>query len=148
MYSINANAKKPYIKIVAYRNCVVVCTPEDVHYKVRELVQDKNRDEIFELSLVYGRTIHYVSDDDFAKDDSASLNYECEYLFDKDILFLNGLTGFEDSLVFDETGFTSAKGVYIAKDKNRIIGVDGAAETSANGVWEIGVDVIEKYRNV
>lgn len=114
--------------------------------KIEELLSKEfycSSDELNGKSVVY-----YVPDDDFAKDDSVSLNYECEYLFNKDILSLNGLTGFENSLVFDETGFTSAKGVYIAKDKNRIIGVAGAAETSANGVWEIGVDVIEKYRNV
>ena len=26
VYSVNINAKKPYIKILAYRNCVVICT--------------------------------------------------------------------------------------------------------------------------
>lgn len=147
VYSVNSNVRQPYIKIMAYRNCVVVCTSEDLHYKVRELLQGKNRDEIFELPLVYGQTIHYVPNDNSAKDGSVLLNYECECLFDKAILSLNGLTGFENSLVFDENGFTSTKGVFIAKDANRIIGVAGAAETSVNGVWEIGVDVIEKYRN-
>ena len=51
VYSVNFNAKQPYIKILAYRNCVVVCTSEDLYYKVRELLQNKNRDEIFELPL-------------------------------------------------------------------------------------------------
>ncbi len=37
VYTINSNAKQPYIKILAYRNCVVVCTSENLHYKVREL---------------------------------------------------------------------------------------------------------------
>ena len=59
VYSVNINAKKPYIKILAYRNCVVICTSKDLYYKVRELIQSKNRDEIFELPLVYGQTIHW-----------------------------------------------------------------------------------------
>lgn len=54
--------------------------------------------------------------------------------------------GFENSLAFDENSSTT-KAVYIARDKNRIIGVAGAAESSVNGVWEIGVDVMEKYKN-
>ena len=37
--------------------------------------------------------------------------------------------------------------VYIAKYCNEIIGVAGASKSPVNGVWEIGVDVIEKYRN-
>ncbi len=147
VYSVNFNAKQSYIKILAYRNCVVVCTSEDLHYKVRELLQNKNRDEIFELPLVYGQTIHYVPNDSYTEDVLVSFDYECEYLFGKDILSLTGLTGFENSLAFDENDFTSTKAVYIAKDKNRIIGVAGAAESSINDVWEIGVDVMEKYRN-
>lgn len=55
IYSINSDAKQPYIKILAYRNCVVVCTSADLHSKVREILQDKTRDEIFELPLVYGQ---------------------------------------------------------------------------------------------
>ena len=60
---------------------------------------------------------------------------------------LTGLTGFENSLSFDENGSTSTKSVYIARDRNRIIGVAGAAESLVNGVMEIGVDVLEGYRN-
>lgn len=147
VYSINFDAKQRYIKILAYRNCVMVCTSEDLHYRVRELLQGKNRDEIFELPLVYGQTIHYVPDHKYTKDALISLNYECEYLFDRDILSLFGLTGFENSLAFDENGFTPTKAVYIAKDNNKIIGVAGAAESSTEGVWEIGIDVMEEYRN-
>lgn len=69
-------AKKQYIKILVYRNCVVVCTSEDLHYKVRELLQNKNRDKIFELPLVYGQTIHYVPNDNCTENVLESLNYE------------------------------------------------------------------------
>ena len=75
------------------------------------------------------------------------MDCKCEYLFGRDILSLTGLTGFENSLAFDENGSTSTKGVYIAKVNNKIIGAAGAAETSTDGVWEIGIDVLEKYRN-
>ncbi len=34
-----------------------------------------------------------------------------------------------------------------AKDNHKIIGVAGAAKSSADGVWEIGIDVMEEYRN-
>lgn len=125
----------------------MVCTSENLHYKVQELLQSKNRDEIFELPLVYGQTIHYVPNDNYTEDALISLDCKCEYLFGRDILSLTGLTGFENSLAFDENGSTSTKGVYIAKDNNKIIGVAGAAESSTDGVWEIGIDVMEKYRN-
>ena len=147
VYTVNFNAKQPYIKILAYRNCVVVCTSENLHYKVQELLQCKNRDEIFEFPLVYGQTIHYIPNDNYTEEAVISLDCKCEYLFGRDILSLTGLTGFENSLAFDENGSTSTKGVYIAKVNNKIIGAAGAAETSTNGVWEIGIDVLEEYRN-
>lgn len=81
VYSTNCNAEQSYIKILAYRNCVVVCTSENLHSKVRELLKNKNRDEIFELPLVYGQTIHYVPDVSCAEDvlDYHGLsNYRCE----------------------------------------------------------------------
>ena len=120
VYSVNFKTEQPYVKILAYRNCVVVCTSEDLHYKVQELLQNKNRDEIFELPLVYGQTIHYVPNDICTEGVLESLNYEWEYLFDRDILSLTGLTGIENSLAFDENGSTSTKAVHIVKDKNRI----------------------------
>lgn len=147
IYTINLNTKQPYIKIMAYRKCVVVCTSENLHFKVREILQDKTRDEIFEIPFVYGQTIHYVPDGDCAEDYLIPLNYEYDCLFDKDIFVLRGIEGFGNSLAFDDNGFTAAKAVYVARDHKRVIGVAGAAESSANSVWEIGVDVMEGYRN-
>ena len=109
VFSINFNAKQPYIKILAYRNCVVVCTSEDLHPKVQELLLNKNRDEIFELPLVYGQTIHYVPDGGCICDMPDSLKYGCECLFYRDILSLDGVTGFENSLAFHEMALHQRK---------------------------------------
>ena len=147
IYSINFNTKQPYIKILAYRNCVVVCTSENLHSKVQKLLQNKTRDEIFEFPFVYGQTIHYVPNDNYTEDTLISSNYEYESLFDSDLLKLTGLTGFDNSLAFDENGFTATKAASVARDNDKIIGVASAAESLINGVWEIGVDVMEAYRN-
>lgn len=146
IYSINSDAKQPYIKILAYKNCIVVCTSGDLHSKVREILQGKTRDEIFELPLVYGQTIHYVPNHNCMEDILISSDYEYESFFDGDIGKLAGLTGFENSLAFDENGFTATKAVYSAKYNNRIIGVAGGAESSVDGVWEIGIDVMKEFR--
>lgn len=146
-YTVNSNAKGPYIKILAYRNSVVVCTSENLQRKVQELLQNKNRDEIFELPLVYGQTIHYVPDCGCPAEGTIPVGYTYACLFGKEISGLAGVSGFENSLAFDEQGFTPTKAVYMAKDKNKIIGIAGAAESSVNDVWEIGIDVLEEYRN-
>lgn len=146
LYSVNIHAKRPYLKILAYGNCVVVCTSEDLHSGIRKLLQGKTRDEIFELPFVYGQTIHYVPDNNRTEDLSIPSNYEYACLFGRDLAALTGLRGFENSLAFDENGSTSTKAVFIARNHNKIVGVAGAAESPVNGVWEIGVDVMEEYR--
>ena len=60
VYTVHGTANRPCIKIMAYRDTVVVCTSKDLAGRVRTLVENKSRDEIFELPLVYGQTIHYV----------------------------------------------------------------------------------------
>ena len=147
VYSINFNAEQPHIKIMAYKNCVVVCTSDDLKDKVRAILQDKSRDEIFELPFVYGQTIHYVPDENYSEDISILPDYDYECLFNEEVQSLIGLTGFHNSLEFDENGFTAAKAVCVAKDHNRVIGVAGAAGSSIDDLWEMGVDVIEEYRN-
>lgn len=146
IYTVNTRAEQPYIKILAYRNCVLVCTSEGLSSKVREILQGKTRDEIFELPFVYGNTIHYVPDS-CCTTDILPPDYEYESLFEKDILRLRRLRGFENSLTFDENGSTAAKAVYVARDHGQIVAVAGASESSVTGVWEIGVDVMEKCRN-
>lgn len=72
--------------------------------------------------------------------------YRCDVLLDEEILALQGLTGFDNSLVFEEDGSTVARAVCIAGDGKDIIGIAGASGTSVDSFWEVGVDVREKYR--
>lgn len=146
IYSVNKSMEKPYIKIMAYRNCVVICTSENIQPEVQQLLRQKSRDEIFEMPYVFGQTIHYVPDGTYTDEFPTLQDYQWGFLFDKDIYSLKGLTGFENSLVFDEEGMTPTKAVCFVKDKDKIVGVSGAVETSVYGLWEIGVDVSEGYR--
>ncbi len=146
VFTVKADMKKPYLKILAYKNCVAVCSSEELSDRLRQLLQGKSRDEIFELPFVYGQTIHYVPDYGHCQYTSAYSRYKCTLLFGEDIRTLQGLTGFENSLVFEKDGSTAARAVCFAEDGKEIIGVAGASATSADSLWEIGVDVREKYR--
>lgn len=146
VFSVNTNGVQPYIKIAAYRNCVIVCTSEELQEKVRELLRGKSRDEIFELPLVYGQTIHYVPGNIWESPFGERADCACEMFWKEEIPALKGLTGFENSLVFDERGDTAARAACIVKDGEEIIGVAGASETPVSHLWEVGVDVKEPYR--
>ncbi len=38
IFSVNKNAQQPYIKILAYRDCVVICTSENLYSKSTPIV--------------------------------------------------------------------------------------------------------------
>lgn len=54
VYTVHGAADRPYIKIMAYRDTVVVCTSQDLAGRVRDLVENKSRDEIFSLRGLQG----------------------------------------------------------------------------------------------
>ena len=159
IFSIRADTKRPFIKILAYRHCVVVCTSEELHEKIRGILKGKSRDEIFELPYVYGQTIHYIPDLSPADTTmtprdlspvntaAASMGLEWGFLFEKEVLSLRGLTGFGNSLEFAADGSTPTRAVCIIKDRGKVVGAAGAAASSVEGMWEVGVDVLEGYRN-
>ena len=147
IFSVNTDTRQPYIKILAYRSCVAVCTSEGLHEKVQELLRGRSRDEIFEFPFVYGQTIHYVPDIERVTLVPSMPDGNFEFLMGEEISSLNGLKGFENALAFDENGFTPTKAVCIARYHEQIIGVAGAAASSVADVWEAGVDVAEAYRN-
>lgn len=148
VYSVHPGAEPHVLKLLAYRNCVVVCASKGLHEKVQRLLQGKSRDEMFEIPLVYGQTIHYVpGDGDASGRFTAQPDSPCEFLFGEEIRSLNGLSGFENALAFDAAGSTPIKAVCIARDQHGIIGIAGAAESAVDGVWEMGVDVVERCRN-
>ena len=146
VFTIHAFVPQPYIKIMAYRNAVVVCTSQNISSKIKDMLRGKSRDEIFETPLVYGQTIHYIPDPAYAYQLRKRPGYDFEMLFDEQILSLRGLKGFENSLEFDEHGETPTKAVYAAVENKKVVGVAGVAPTAVPDMWEVGVDVLPEYR--
>ena len=147
VFTIHASVSQLYIKIMAYRNAVVVCTSQNISSKIKDMLRGKTRDEIFETPLVYGQTIHYIPDPAYAYQLRKRPGYDFEMLFDEQILSLRGLKGFENSLEFDEHGKTPTKAVYAAVENKKVVGVAGVAPTFVPDMWEVGVDVLPEYRN-
>lgn len=147
IFATNVLAAQPYIKIMAYRNAVVVCMSQDISSKVKDMLRGMTRDEIFEMPLVYGQTIHYIPDPAYVYQLRKRPGLDFQILFDEQILSLWSLKGFENSLEFDEHGETPAKAVSVAMGNKKVVGVAGAAPTVVPDMWEVGVDVLPEYRN-
>lgn len=144
-FTINSLSKLPYIKIMAFNKCVIVNTSADIHSKIKSLLSDKSKDEIFEFPFVYGQTIHYIPDLKNIQRIPLIDEYSYELLQGNDINKLRGITEFDNSLVFDCNGNTLTKIVFLAKKGDEIVGLAGA-EMETEKLWEVGVDVKPKYR--
>lgn len=146
IYTCNSKKKKAYVKIMAYKECVVVSASEDMLSTVQSATIGKSRDEIFEIPFVYGQTIHYVPDITKFCEPVLHDGYTYELLCKEEIKRLAGISGFDNSLVFDADGNTNTCMVLVAKENGKVIAIAGAgAETET--MWEVGVDVKKEHRN-
>lgn len=123
VFTVNPEADKLFVKMLAYRNCVIVCTSRSVQVKIEMLLRNRNRDEIFELPYVYGQTIHYVPDVNREYSRHIKSGYTSACVWGDDILSLIGISGFENSLSFDKTGKTPTKAICIAKYNDKVVGL-------------------------
>ncbi|NBJ89600.1 GNAT family N-acetyltransferase [Acutalibacter sp. 1XD8-36] len=143
LYVANACARPPYIKLAAIGERVIASASPELLPSVRELTEGHSRDELFELPLVYGQTIHFVPDE------IPSLplpdGYEYRLLEGEAIGGLRGLEGFPNSLAFDSRGHTGTGIVFFAQSRGKIAALAGAGEES-EGLWEMGVDTEPSHR--
>ncbi len=143
VYVANERARAPFIKLAAIGERVIASASPELLPKVRELTEGRSRDEIFELPLVYGQTIHFVPDS--VPDIPLPGGYEYRLLEGDGVYELSGLEGFPNSLAFDGAGHTGTGIVFFAKSGDGIIALAGAGE-EYEGLWEMGVDTDPAYR--
>lgn len=145
VFTVNKLSKSPYIKIMTFNKCIIIATSEAIHSKVKAALVGKSRDEIFEFPFVYGQTIHYVPDVNGVRKQTMSNEFSYELLQGNEVNTLVGIKGFDNSVAFDDNGYTSTKIVLLAKKDNEIIGLAGAG-FKTDKMWEVGIDVKLEYR--
>ena len=145
-FTKNTENQDVYLKILSYKVSTIVNVSEDIFSIVKEMLQGKNRDEVFEYPAVYGQTIHYVPDMKLVDEPSLPSEYTYELLEGKELQKLQGIEGFENSLAFDGEGNTSTQIGFVAKKDDVVIGIAGAGIVT-DKMWEVGIDVKTAYRN-
>lgn len=141
----NDNRDYPFLEICTMGKAVIVSTSKTLLPKVQTLLNGKSRDEIFECPFIYGQSIYYIPDFKLLKSLPLNNKYNYELLQGKEIQKLKGLTGFDNSLVFDQNGNTSTSIVFYAMKGSEIVALASASNESEE-LWELGVDVKPEYR--
>lgn len=141
----NKKEDKDYIKILSIRDTNIVSLSEDKYEMGIQALIGKTRDEMYESTLIFGQTIHYVPDlrnmVRLPSDERFSYRLYVEDELDE----LCDISGFENSLAFDEEGNTNTNIALCAMSDDEVIAVAGAS-----AVWgelmEVGIDVKKEWR--
>jgi len=137
--------KKPFLEITTMGKGIVISASSEILLSVQNLLDEKSREEIFEFPFIYGQSIYYIPDLKVLKEIPLLAEYEFELLEGKDIQKLQGIKGFENSLVFDKNGYTNTGVVLYAIKDGEIIGL-ASASVVYEKMWEVGIDVKLQYR--
>ena len=129
----NEKEKSGYLKILSIKDANIISLSEDQEEIGKSALIGKNRDEQYESDLIFGQTIHYPSTYTF-------FMYEGNELME-----LKNVTGFDNSLVFDENGHTDTDIVLCARKDGNIFAIASASNVTET-IMEIGVDVKKEYR--
>ena len=134
------------LKIIGINNATIVSASKNLFPIVKKEFNDKCRDMIFECPLSYGQTIFYIPNFN-EKKKLNSKDFIFKFFTDENkIKKLNICQNFENSITFNENNKCISKILYVAYDKDKIVGCSGAIELSS-GIYEMGIDVLPEYRN-
>lgn len=137
--------QKPFFQVISMENAIIVAVSSSVLKEAERLLTGKSREEIFECPLLYGQSVYFIPDVKQSRRKEMLPEYTYRMLEGEGLLELQGIKGFDNSLMFDADGNTGTYIVFYAERDGEIAGLAGASIESER-VWEIGVDVKEKYR--
>lgn len=135
----NEKAANNYVKILSIRDTNIISLSEEKYELGKQLLSGKTRDELYESTLIFGQTIHYIPDLKQMVKLPLSDTFSFKLYEGNNIKTLCDIEGFENSLAFDAEGNTNTTIVLCAIKDNEIIAIAGAAPTGK--LMEVGIDV-------
>ncbi len=142
----NLNRQSPFLECVTMGKGIVISGDEKIIDRIKPILIDKSREEVFEATFWYGHSIYFLPDTDIKKMDCKFKNFNFFFKEGKDISKLVGIQGFENSIDLNKDGSYKAGIVMYAKENDRIIAIAGAS-IECDTMWQIGIDVLPEYRN-
>ena len=132
------------IKIISWYNSIIVSCSHDLYEECYNLLKNKTREEIFEMPYVYGQSIYYIPDLNKNNDlnEINDFNYKLYY---EDVSNIRLPEEFKNVGEYDTEGKCTSKMLYCAYKNDELVGV-ASAEQINDKIWELGIDVNEKYR--
>lgn len=138
--------QSPFLEIATMGKGTVVSADCDVLPKVKPLLETKRRDDIFVAPFLVGHSLYYIPDCDRIKRLSCPDGFTFHIKEGKEIHELYKFSGFENAIMYDINHSRPDAIVIYAMWGNEIIAMAGASADSSL-MWQIGIDVLPKFRN-
>lgn len=139
--------KARYFEILSMGKSIVVSATPERLLIAKTQMQGKNRDAIFSLPFIRGLYLHFLPDIKRIKPVSPPKFFSFELIRQEEVVSLLDDTRFNEAIIYDTNLPWQTDLAVLAKQGGEIVGVAGASKTCAK-LWQIGIEVLPKYRNL
>jgi GNAT superfamily N-acetyltransferase len=139
--------KARFFEIVSMGKSIVVsATPERLSIAKTQML-GKNRDTVFSLPFIRGLYLHFLPDVKKIKPMSPPNFFSFDLVQREEVVSLFDVTKFNEAIIYDTNLPWQTDLAVLAKQDGEIVGVAGASKTCTK-LWQIGIEVLPKYRNL
>ncbi|WP_240837720.1 GNAT family N-acetyltransferase [Acidaminobacter sp. JC074] len=139
--------QEPFLEVVTMGKSVVVSADKAIIDYIKPALQSKSRDDIFNAPFLYGQSIYYIPDPKKLKRYKSHRKFDFIEKRNAEIHELYKLSGFENALMYNPNHPRPDVIALCALHNDVIVAIAGASADS-EAMWQIGIDVLPKYRNL
>ncbi|MCS7461507.1 GNAT family N-acetyltransferase [Paenibacillus doosanensis] len=139
--------KARYFEILSMGKSIVVSATPERLIIAKTQMEGKNRDTVFSLPFIRGLYLHFLPDVQKIKPMSPPNLFSFERMEREEVVGLLDAAKFNQAIIYDTNLPWQTDLAMLAKKDGEIVGVAGASKTCTK-LWQIGIEVLPKYRNL
>lgn len=137
----------PHLEVATMGKGIVVSADADILERIKPVIKDKFRDDLFCAPFLYGHSLYYIPDCKTIKKLPFSVQFSFHIEEGQEIHKLYNTLGFNNAIQYDKKHARPDVLVIYAMKGNEIVAMAGASADSKT-MWQIGIDVIPQFRNI
>jgi len=135
----------PHLKVVTMGKGIIVSADSSVLKKVRPILENQFRDNLFSVPFLFGHSLYYIPDSRMVMEPPCPDGITLEKREGSQIPALYAYPGFDDAIRYDSNHPRPDALVLCAVNNGDIVGMAGACADS-EAMWQIGIDVKIDFR--
>ena len=139
--------QSPHLRAATMGKGIVVCADAEILKRVRPILINKSRDDLFSAPFLYGHNLFYIPDGGQIRELPCPDGFALHVREGADIHALYAYSGFEHAIWYDiHHPRPDALAVY-AIHGGQVAGIAGSS-ADCEAMWQIGIDVEPSFRGM